>query len=167
MGRMRMQETQVKASRRPEARNVKGVIHRPDADLPYQAAVNLKLPGGQMHREKRSFATAKEAQAWRAEMRRDRQRKLRGLPLPPARYGSRFWAVREPTGEEDCWMWLYADTVTVDAVGSLLCGAVQRDGSVQVMAAFAPGAWVEVQAASVLDGRALCVDDTLAGRAPK
>ncbi len=69
-----------KVSKPPK--HVKGITHRPGAERPYQAAINLLMPNGTRLRLKQSFATLPEAEAWRAAMRADRLRQQRGLPTP-------------------------------------------------------------------------------------
>lgn len=74
-------------------------------------------------------------------------------------YGNYYWYVRLPN---DDLVYLYADRIDVTASGALLLiGHNKAHPNDFVHAVYAPGTWLEVQAASLLDGRAVTVEQVI------
>jgi hypothetical protein len=78
-------------------------------------------------------------------------------------YGTKYWAI---TLVDDETVMLMADRIEIGAGGVLLAiGGASRSPingkctDEQMLIGYAPGAWVSFHAASMLDGRAVCVDD--------
>ncbi len=78
----------------------------------------------------------------------------------PSDYGSRYWAI---TGEGDD-LYLHADRLEILPCGSLVAwgGFYNDDGELarkeQILFCLAAGQWQTFYAASMLDGRAVCVE---------
>ncbi|MFF1295108.1 MULTISPECIES: hypothetical protein [unclassified Streptomyces] len=71
-----------------------------------------------------------------------------------AKYGQFYWRIDLTSGEV---VHAHADEVEILTSGALVLKKVAEESS-SVLLAFAAGEWKNVQAASVMDGHAVCVD---------
>jgi hypothetical protein len=71
--------------------------------------------------------------------------------------GDRYWCVKTPLEEPDEGIFVRADKVIIDG-GTLILCAVAEDGRETINFAFAPGQWLAIYAASVLNGVPVAVE---------
>jgi hypothetical protein len=83
--------------------------------------------------------------------------------MSASEYGDRYWQIEAPYRT----FWIHADTVDITAEGALVCyghgRAHERQGDPMLLMAFAPGKWLTVAAASVMDGHQIAVEHRSTG----